>query len=149
MALCSLTISFHRHPGDIEDDNPKWVRILHEKYNIHPEWLHALAHSSIADFSPMKRVGAFVNMNGCQWFSWFPYMVHANVPLYLYYGDANLIRCCDHPQAQLYRPTSAEIQEELCRKSSQSLMMAWSADLCAWCQLPESIDRIVWNCTCT
>lgn len=60
-------------------------------------WLDALATSSICDFKPGARPGAFVNPFTSCWAPGFKYFVRACVPIWLLWGDNWRIKQVAHP----------------------------------------------------
>ena len=70
--------------------HPRWFqRLSLRQSRIHPEWLQLLADSPISDFtSTPQRVGAILNVARCSWIDLVPYMLQANVPIWLYWGTS-------------------------------------------------------------
>ena len=68
---------------------PRWFQILSDKSSkIHPQWLQLLVDSPVADFTPStpQRLGTIVNVARCSWIKMVPYLLWANVPVWLYWG---------------------------------------------------------------
>jgi hypothetical protein len=94
LAYVSFCIAICRRkddPGTVDlslSEQPQWVRELSLKRSrTHPEFLQLLANSPISDFSAASnRVGAIINVAQCSWLSLVPYMLTANVPIWLYWG---------------------------------------------------------------
>ena len=82
IALCS------KRDAVSVSSKPIWFQVLSDrKDEIHPEWIQLLADSPIADFTtPPQRLGTIVNVSRCSWLNLVPYMIKANVPVWLYWG---------------------------------------------------------------
>jgi hypothetical protein len=67
---------------------PRWLRDLSdERSKLHPEWVQMLADSPIADFTTgTQRLGAIIDVSRCLWMHLVPYMMRANVPIWLFWG---------------------------------------------------------------
>ena len=92
-AYLSFCIAISRTSNDpasasLSDRKPIWLQVLSDrKLKLHPEWLQLLADSPIADFTTgPQRLGAIVNVARCSWLHLVPYMLRANVPVWLYWG---------------------------------------------------------------
>ena len=110
VSLCSFAISLHLTDEEIHDvDNPAWAKLLIEKRGLHPEWVHSLRQSVVADFSPNTRVGVIVDVAKCQWLSQVCAMLRARVPIWFYWGNWQSMARVDHPVATLYRTTSEQM----------------------------------------
>jgi hypothetical protein len=113
-AYVSFCIAICRNKGDPEtvdlslSKQPRWVQKLsHSQSRIHLEFLQLLANSPISDFSTASnRVGAIINVSQCSWLSLVPYMLKANVPIWLYWGNPPVfVQPLDH-HALIYAPRS-------------------------------------------
>ena len=119
-AYLSFLIALARSPNDPHKvssttaKKPRWLEILsHRRNRLHPEWIQLLADSPIADFTTgPQRLGAIVNVARCSWIHLVPYMLKANVPIWLYWGippafaqplDDGALRFAprSHPQARV------------------------------------------------
>jgi hypothetical protein len=119
-AYLSFLIALARSPDDphkvslTTTKKPRWLEILsHRRNRLHPEWIQLLVDSPIADFTTgPQRLGAIVNVARCSWIHLVPYMLKANVPIWLYWGippafaqplDDGALRFAprSHPQARV------------------------------------------------
>src|SRR5271156_647664 len=93
-AYLSFLIALVRSPDDppkvssTTTKKPRWLETLsHRRNRLHPQWIQLLADSPIADFTTgPQRLGAIVNVARCSWMHLVPYMLKANVPIWLYWG---------------------------------------------------------------
>jgi hypothetical protein len=94
-AYVSFCIAICRAQGDpasvslsTSKSKPRWLQLLSDKDSmLHPESVRLLADSPIADFtSGTQRLGAIINVSCCSWMHLVPYMMRANVPIWLYWG---------------------------------------------------------------
>jgi len=67
---------------------PRWFqRSFFRQSRIHLEWLQLLADSSISNFiTTPQRVSTVVNAHRRSWIDLAPFMLRANVPIWLYWG---------------------------------------------------------------
>jgi hypothetical protein len=90
-AYVSFCIAICRSPDDpatislSASTQPRWFRDLSaRKSKIHPEFLQLLVDSPISDFTTTpQRLGSIINISQCPWMNLVPYMMKANVPIWL------------------------------------------------------------------
>jgi hypothetical protein len=76
-------LSISLSTSDLEQ--PRWFHILSPE--VKPECLQLLVDSPVANFSSTtERVGTIINVSRCSWLYLVPYMLKANVPIWLYWG---------------------------------------------------------------
>ena len=87
---------------------PMWFRdLVSRKSGIRPEWHRILANSPVADFSPaLQRRGVIINVARCSWLYLLPYMLNANVPIWLYWGVPPALGQPLYYGALIYAPRS-------------------------------------------
>ena len=96
-AYLSFCIAICKAPNDPDSGSllttsskPRWFQDLSvQKNGLHPKWLQLLLDSPIADFTFItgpQRLGVIVNVARCSWLHLIPYMLKANIPIWLYWG---------------------------------------------------------------
>jgi hypothetical protein len=92
-AYVSFCIAIYRakdDPASVSESTrkPRWLQVLSDaKSKLHPEWVQLLVDSPIADFTTgPQRLGSIINVSRCSWLHLVPYMMWANVPIWLYWG---------------------------------------------------------------
>ncbi|KAF8583276.1 hypothetical protein K439DRAFT_1617592 [Ramaria rubella] len=107
MATCSFVISLHNEGTE----KVLWYQIL-QQHGIHPEWSNGIRNSPIVDFS-VAQVSVIIHMSTCQWLSEVPVLIHANMPVWLYYGTIQQELVVKHRIFNEYCPTDDDINTEL------------------------------------
>jgi hypothetical protein len=86
IAICRASddpTSISLSTSDLEQ--PRWFHVLSPE--VKPECLQLLVDSPVANFSTTtQRVGTIINVSRCSWLHLVPYMLKANVPIWLYWG---------------------------------------------------------------
>ena len=109
MALCAFAISTtkplpHHKPQ-------RWVTILQRNNaNIQASWIEDFAHSAAVDFSEsVGRVGMVANVADMERTEFIDYMILANVPIWLYWGNKYKPPNKYHARVRKYLPLSTEL----------------------------------------
>ena len=120
-AYVSFCIAINRTPTDplsvsssdplsfsSSPDKPRWFRDLAiGKDKVHPQFLQHLADSPISNFTPgPQRLGTVINVARCSWLFLVPYLIRANVPVWLYWGVPPAFGQPLDPNALFFAPRS-------------------------------------------
>ncbi len=110
-ARCSLAVACYEtaHNPRGTAITPPWLALL-TKHSIPPCWLDALHRSVITQFARGTRVGVVVNLSHCPWPQLIPVILHARVPIYLYWEHEGIVRqaLSTYQFAQLLVPHRAD-----------------------------------------
>ena len=112
-AYVSFCIAISRTANDplsipSSTSKPRWFRDLSiGEGKIHPGYLQLLADSPLSNFTTVpQRLGMVVNVARCLWLPLVPFMLRANVPVWLYWGVPPAFGQPLDSQALIFAPRS-------------------------------------------
>ena len=109
IAYTSMAISLHKPPAT-SFAAPKWAIELTRKFKMHPEFTRTLMNSKMGDFVTVRRVGVIIDVKTCHWLHLVPYLLHANVPVWLHWGVPGQEFKAPHPSIKSFLPSEGDVR---------------------------------------
>jgi hypothetical protein len=106
--ICSFAIAANVSLSDKYLAEPDWVTACQNE-GVHRQWLKDLQELFVCNFSPGMRCGAFMHRYKSYWGAAIPAFFHANVPLWIFWGNSPLTPI--DRKLSAHRPLKEEVTE--------------------------------------